>query len=46
MTIFDIINTRQSVRSFDTSRPVEDEKLETMIRAGMNAPWASMPGGC
>jgi len=40
MTIFDLMNTRQSVRSFDTSRPVEEEKLETMIRAGMNAPSA------
>lgn len=40
MTFFDILNTRQSVRSFDAARSVEEEKLENMIRAGMNAPSA------
>ena len=40
MDIFDVLITRQSVRAFDATRPVEAEKLELMIRAGMNAPSA------
>lgn len=40
MDIFDVLITRQSVRAFEATRPVEAEKLELMIRAGMNAPSA------
>lgn len=40
MDIFECLIARQSVRSFDAARPVEAEKLELMIRAGMNAPSA------
>ena len=40
MDVFDVLITRQSVRAFDATRPVEAEKLELMIRAGMNAPSA------
>lgn len=40
MDIFDVLITRRSVRTFDAARPVEAEKLELMIRAGMNAPSA------
>lgn len=34
------ISTRKSVRKFDASRDVEDEKVEKMLRAAMSAPSA------
>ena len=40
MDIFEMMMTRQTVRSFDAARPVEEEKIEKMLRCGMNAPSA------
>ena len=34
------ISTRKSIRKFDASKPVEDEKVEKMLRAAMCAPTA------
>ena len=34
------ISTRKSIRKFDASKPVEDEKVEKMLRAAMSAPTA------
>ena len=34
------ISTRKSIRKFDASKPVEDEKIEKMLRAAMSAPSA------
>ncbi len=36
----DIINNRRSIRSF-TNKAVEDEKIEKLLRAGMQAPSAA-----
>lgn len=40
MEMLEGLMTRQTVRSFDVSRPVEAEKLEIMMHAAMNAPSA------
>lgn len=40
MKMLEGLMTRQSVRVFDAARPVETEKLEVMMHAGMNAPSA------
>ena len=34
------ISTRTSIRKFDVSKPVEDDKVEKMLRAAMSAPTA------
>ena len=34
------ISTRKSIRKFDASKPVEDDKVEKMLRAAMCAPTA------
>lgn len=34
------ISTRKSIRKFDASKPVEDDKIEKMLRAAMCAPTA------
>ena len=38
--VLSTIATRTSIRKFDASRPVEDEKIEKMLRAAMSAPSA------
>ena len=40
MELLEGIMTRQSIRVYDTSRPVEDDKLKKIVEAGMNAPTA------
>lgn len=40
MELLEGIMTRQSVREYDSERVVEPEKIETIVRAGMNSPSA------
>ena len=40
MNFMEIANTRQSCRSYDPDRPVEPEKLESILQAGRLAPSA------
>ena len=40
MEFFDVVRDRYSCRQFDSSKPVEDEKLEKILEAGIVAPTA------
>ena len=40
MEFFDVIKERYSCRSFETAKPVEDEKLDKILEAGRLAPTA------
>lgn len=40
MELLDGIMTRQCIREYDRERAIEPEKIETIVRAGMNAPSA------
>jgi nitroreductase len=40
MDIFELIKTRRSIRSFDSSKPVNDETIKKILEAGIWAPSA------
>ena len=41
MDFYDLIKTRESIRNYDQTRPVEKEKLERILEAGRLAPSAA-----
>ena len=41
MDFFDVVETRESIRNYDSDKPIEEEKLQRILEAGRLAPSAA-----